>query len=637
MKLRSSIIYIIVVNFLFISMYIYINRYTSNKIVTLNEKISSIQQKEILIFDITQHILNLESMFYKLSVFSINNSDMILHYYQDKIDKEIAKINKLLQILKNGGTYHIITEANFSDNIKIKKNIKISKSTSSVEIDDILTKLKIIKKWNSQIYKTITSTNQNVTFSNVIHLKRELKLYPSIFNRMIENINRYLQKTEKDLTNTISQRDKFLKNSLYVQIALFILYFVINSIIIYLIFKDIKEIYKELEYRLYHDNLTKLKNRLALERDITNYQTLIVLDIDNFSDINEIYGFEIGNVFLKEFGKLLKNLTSYEIYRIGSDEFAIALEDEDSIYAYKIYEKIRKSTIYLEKLHITITNIDVTIGVATKTNLLSNVIFALKLAKQNHKNVYIVKKDDIIKEKEKIEYTMYWAKRIREAIEKDLIYPFFQPIADAEKNCVKYEVLMRMKEGDKYIPPFFLDIALKTNLYAEISKMIFTKAMQNKLPISFNLSYTDIEDEKMRIFIFDKVKEYEGEITFEILENETIKDYKLLKEFVLKLKKLGAEIAIDDFGSGYSNFKRILEIQPDYIKIDGSLIKNINHDSKSLNIVKSMILFAKNENIKTVAEYVEDEEIFDICNQIGIDLFQGYYISKPIPLYQIKS
>ena len=132
----------------------------------------------------------------------------------------------------------------------------------------------------------------------------------------------------------------------------------------------------------------------------------------------------------------------------------------------------------------------------------------------------------------------------------------------------------------------------------------------------------------------EKLKfEDRNRLVFEILESENLSDYDFLEEFVLKYKKLGVKIAIDDFGSGYSNFIRIIRLKPDYLKIDGSLIKNIDKDNNSYEIVKSIIAFSKTLNIRTIAEYVHSEEIFNLLLELGVDEFQGYYFGKPDEIF----
>ena len=127
----------------------------------------------------------------------------------------------------------------------------------------------------------------------------------------------------------------------------------------------------------------------------------------------------------------------------------------------------------------------------------------------------------------------------------------------------------------------------------------------------------------------EQYKEDAHRIVFELLEDETVEDFNIIKDFIHEVKSKGVQIAIDDFGAGYSNFERILEFEPDIVKIDGSLVKNIEHDTFSRNIVETIVLFAKKQNIETIAEYVENESIFNILNELGVDYSQGYYFGKP--------
>ena len=157
--------------------------------------------------------------------------------------------------------------------------------------------------------------------------------------------------------------------------------------------------------------------------------------------------------------------------------------------------------------------------------------------------------------------------------------------------------------------------------------------MKTQKNITINLSFKDILNYEFIDYldnVLEKLKfEDRNRLVFEILESENLSDYDFLEEFVLKYKKLGVKIAIDDFGSGYSNFIRIIRLKPDYLKIDGSLIKNIDKDNNSYEIVKSIIAFSKTLNIRTIAEYVHSEEIFNLLLELDVDEFQGYYFGKP--------
>ncbi len=132
-------------------------------------------------------------------------------------------------------------------------------------------------------------------------------------------------------------------------------------------------------------------------------------------------------------------------------------------------------------------------------------------------------------------------------------------------------------------------------------------------------------------FIFDKIKEYgvAKQVVFEILEDESIENQIRVENFIEKAKRRGVKIAIDDFGTGYSNFSYMMKIKPDYLKIDGSIIKNIDKDKNSKAILKAIVSFAKTLQVKTIAEFVHSKEVYDICYSLGVDEFQGFYLAEP--------
>ncbi len=180
-----------------------------------------------------------------------------------------------------------------------------------------------------------------------------------------------------------------------------------------------------------------------------------------------------------------------------------------------------------------------------------------------------------------------------------------------------------------------MQIAKDNKLYSEITKIIYTKAYEifknNNEKFSLNLSIDDIYDEEIvdlinKLFVNSSLSK---RLTFELLESEAIQDYKIVENFITQTKKNGITFAIDDFGSGYSNFAHILNLNIDFIKIDGSLIKNIDKDENSKKIVKVISTFAKETNIAIVAEYVENENISNILKELGVEYFQGFYFYKP--------
>ena len=165
-------------------------------------------------------------------------------------------------------------------------------------------------------------------------------------------------------------------------------------------------------------------------------------------------------------------------------------------------------------------------------------------------------------------------------------------------------------------------------------KNAFEAAKKTGKNFSVNLSYEDISNKSLTNFLFDILSEsgVGDKITFEILESESIKDYSKLQGFISELKQFGCKVAADDFGAGYSNFEHLIHLDLDYIKIDGSIVKNILTNDSSKIIAQTIVEFAKKLNIKTVAEYVSSEEIYDAVKEIGVDYAQGYYVGKPIIL-----
>jgi len=410
---------------------------------------------------------------------------------------------------------------------------------------------------------------------------------------------------------------------------------------------------QELKNKLYFDELTKLKNKFALLEDLKAQEstTLLILDIESFDDINELYNYHTGNIVLKEYSKFLQRFChgkSYELYRLYGNTFAL-LDKEEIInfskYERDIHELIDSTKYYkvhIDELDIDI-DIDITLGAAIlQENVLKKANNALKKAKKNNKRFMVY--NSTLDENKTLENIKQWRGQIKDAIENDKIVPFYQPIYGRDKKIIKYETLMRMKELDekgeiKYISPFFfLEIATKTKQYARLSEIVIRKALvqalENDYNISINLGFADIEDPNILNMLdefFNKhTREFCSRVVFEILESDHISDYEIFEEFIFKYRKLGLRFAIDDFGTGYSNFTHILTIRPDYIKIDGSLIKDIATDSDSLELVKSIIRFSQELNIKTIAEYVHNEEVFDIVHGLGVEEFQGFYLSPPI-------
>jgi len=233
--------------------------------------------------------------------------------------------------------------------------------------------------------------------------------------------------------------------------------------------------------------------------------------------------------------------------------------------------------------------------------------------------------------------------QIKCAIENKNIISHFQPIINNQTNEIeKYESLVRLinENNEVLLPNLFLGISKASNIYCEITKQVlensFLILQENQgISISINLSMSDIENEEIQntiLFFLDKHSELGKRIIFELLEDERIINFKVISRFIYSIKKREVRIAIDDFGSGYSNFERIFRLAPDIIKIDGSIIGGLENNNYSRDLIESLVYFSKKQGIKTIGEWVESESTYTILRNIGVDYSQGYYFGKPAAL-----
>jgi len=398
--------------------------------------------------------------------------------------------------------------------------------------------------------------------------------------------------------------------------------------------------------QVYFDKLTQLPNRLSLIKEMKDNigKTIILINIDDFTTINDFYGYLIGDKILKFLRDILQKTLideSPKIYKLPSDEFAIIVDL--SCTKQNVDILIKKIFQFMENQHFTINqntiHFTVTISAAMinkEQTGLANADMTLKLAKKSRKDYMIYKED--MKLSEQYEANLLMAKRIKEAIAEDRIIPFFQPIYDAKTLKIeKYEALVRLKTKEgKIISPFhFLGISQKIKVYPQITEIMINKTFElmskTGANCSVNLDFDDIYDAKTKKMFFDKIQEYNiaKQLTVEILENQEIADEEQFNEFINNLHKLGVKIAIDDFGSGFANFEHIAKINSQFIKIDGTLIKNIDKDITSRLIVETIVIFAQKLKQKTVAEFVHSKEVYDIVQEIGVDYIQGYYFAEP--------
>ncbi len=423
--------------------------------------------------------------------------------------------------------------------------------------------------------------------------------------------------------------------------------------------KTVQKRTKELKNRLFTDNLTGLKNRSSLMDSLNSdkFTLMALIDIDRLQFINCLYGVEIGNKIIEKFANLIQNelmFTSYNLFRTSGDEFAICSSDKISVEfencIKNISAKVTNLTLRIDQIEDEIT-VDATVGYTLELNnlaelevtfdshlLITQADAALKYAKKNNKQ--LVSYEENMNALQDMQNIMLWKQKIKIAYENNNIVPVFQPIVNSNGDILKYETLMRISEVDKekpklISPHFFLDIAIMTKQYDKLSKTIVTKALEflkySKHTLSINLTYSDIQNPDIITLIEDALKKNNigNRLIIEIVESEDVENYDLLKDFIKKFKKYDVGIAIDDFGSGFSNFKNIIGFKPDYLKIDGSLIKDIDKNRDSWAIVRSIVQFAHTLGIKVIAEFVHSKEVLSILKELDVDEFQGFYFYEP--------
>jgi EAL domain-containing protein (putative c-di-GMP-specific phosphodiesterase class I)/GGDEF domain-containing protein len=391
---------------------------------------------------------------------------------------------------------------------------------------------------------------------------------------------------------------------------------------------------EELSKSLYINPLTDLPNRRKMLEDLAKRKVpIILLDIDSFKEVNYFYGEKIADEVVKSVAERLKD---FNPYHLKVDQFGILYDKE--ISKEGIYELTKNLIKELEKPYIIGDNtiiLKFRAGISYSKKDFMSAISALDATKILSKDIVFCSEAAQIREKYK--QHLIWIKKIKWALANDKIVPFFQPIVDKNKKICKYETLVRLIDEDEKVisPYFFLEIAKKSRFYFEITKEVIRKAFEEfeekECEFSVNITTMDMESEEIREFIISYVKKFKNphRINFEIIESEDVKKSKRAFEFIKELKKHGCKIAIDDFGSGYANFDYLLSLGADVVKIDGSLIKDILSNKNSQIIVKTIVNFAKEVNMQTIAEYVENEEIFEYLKDLGVDCYQGYFYSPP--------
>lgn len=427
------------------------------------------------------------------------------------------------------------------------------------------------------------------------------------------------------------------------------------------------KIENELKWQATHDPLTHLLNRRGFEahlqrvvyRNNTSNHVLLYLDLDRFKIVNDVCGHQAGDLLLQQISEIIStDIRATDILsRLGGDEFGVILHDCTLEYALSLAERIKQSVAKFRfSWEKSLFNVGVSIGVSNIDKLstdvekiMSQADMACYSAKENGRNqVYLADYDQNNSPEKKT--NLNFVSLVNSAIEDDRLVLYgqiIQPLSKSSNEKSHIEILLRMKDketGKIILPDAFLPIAERYGKIRDIDLWVINKAIEylkeNKsCQININLSGVTLSDTNALTSIIETIENNPSEasrICFEITETAAITSLDKCVSFIQDLQAFGCTFALDDFGSGLSSFSYLKHLPVKYLKIDGSFIKDICNNKTDEIVVSSIHQTAKALSIKTVAEYVSNDDIYDAVSRIGIDFVQGYKISKPCALSEIK-
>ena len=430
-----------------------------------------------------------------------------------------------------------------------------------------------------------------------------------------------------------------------------------------------RKLTNQLSYQASHDALTGLYNRRKFENHLQDVlinveyedrcHVLLYLDLDQFKIVNDTCGHIAGDELLQQLPLLFhKVLRSGDVIaRLGGDEFGVLLENCSLDKAIVIADKIRQQIkdfrfVWEEKtfeIGVSIGAVGINAENAEMSQILSSADIACYAAKDGGRNrVHVYEESDVVVAQRHGE--MHWTARITKAMEEDRFTLYRQDIVNVENDVIEHvEVLIRMigEDGSIILPGAFLPAAERFNLMIPIDRWVISNvfkligeckikyADEPLAMVAINLSGDSLSDDGLLDFIYSEKEKHQvslDQICFEITETVAISNLTQAVSFIDELKQHGCKFALDDFGSGLSSFAYLKSLPVHYLKIDGSFVRDISKDKIDKAMVKSIQQVAEAMNLKTIAEWVEDEQTLNILNELGVDFAQGNYIASPVPI-----
>ncbi len=411
------------------------------------------------------------------------------------------------------------------------------------------------------------------------------------------------------------------------------------------------------------DHLTGLYNRRRflqdLQHEILRAQrsgqagVLLLIDLDHLKLVNDTAGHAIGDRIIVQVAGYLKDASCEQdlLARISGDEFAVACvamtEQQGIERAHRILERITTlKPVYAGRT----LNVTASIGMVTfpqqgevPVELLAKADAAMSSAKEAGRN-RVYRYDENAMMRERMDDSLVWKDRLLEALENNALRLVFQPIVALFSSPVHhYEVLVRMQDDDGSLiePGKFIPVAERFGFIQKLDRWVLSRAIHHlaELPpeldsigFSINLSGMSVGDHGMYELIEREVREAGVDphrITFEITETAACEQLNTAIEFIRKVRCLGCQVSLDDFGAGFSSFSYLKHLHADVLKIDGSFIRDIHNSKSDQMFVKALVDVARGMGMRTVAEFVENEQVFQRVLGLGVDYVQGYYLGKP--------
>ena len=436
---------------------------------------------------------------------------------------------------------------------------------------------------------------------------------------------------------------------------------------------EARRLEERISFQSTHDELTGLLNRAEFERRVKTLldkylfkeeHAIVVLDIDQFKVVNDIGGHGAGDMLLYEVGRLIHSKTRAGdiLARLGGDEFGLLLEQcslkKAEIVGKELLKAIQESRFEWEGSRFNVTASIGIVPVQPKSQSLSDIMSAANTAcyvakEQGRNRSHLFHHDDV--ELGRRQGEMRWVGRIHEAFEEGRFFLYYQhlkPLTEVRDNRRwHYEILIRMKdEAGQFVPPAtFLCAAERYSLMPTIDRWVvrstlswlasYPEHLERLSMCSINLSGHSITDDSFLRFLTGQFRHYAvpaDRICFEITETAAVSNLAKAARFIETLRQQGCRFALDDFGSGMSSFAYLKNLPVDFIKIDGTFIRDIMEDEIDFAMVRSINDIGHVMGKKTIAEFVENDDILARVREIGIDFAQGYGIARPAPLEEIR-